>query len=304
MRKAATLLATLVVVGGCSKGGGTGPGGKALKDGVALELNKTRMLFGQDFGDATLLGTAPLDSLEIFSAGKSDLVISQMELVAGVDADGGALANPELFTGQGLNAQTLKGGDTAFVQVVFKPTRAGLFGAVLRIHSNATPSTLDVPLSGSVVTPEITVLGSGSTEVTAPTVHLVQKGTLADGGTDYATGYSEADVYFANSGTAQLLIQPATLATDAGADDFEVCIPIPNSNGCQPGPLPSSLSRSFPDGGLAVSGSSDGGLRNAALLRIGFTPSAPGSYTQHVYVSSNATNTPTVELTVHGTAAP
>jgi hypothetical protein len=308
MRKAAWLIAVLSLAAGCSTGGSSTSGttgGHPLKDGVVLEVNKTRMLFGQDFGDATLLGTAPLDTLEIFSAGKSDLVIGQVEIVSGTDTDGGPLGNPELFQTAGVNAQTLKGGDTGFVQAVFKPTQAGFFGAILRIHSNATPATLDVPLSGNAVTPMVAVINNnGSTDITAPTVRLAVKGTLPDGGADYFTGYSQTELDFANSGTAQLTFQPATFASDAGPDDFEVCTPIPNSNGCQPGPLPTSLTRAYPDGGLAISGSADGGLHNVARLKVGFTPSRPGSYTQHVYVNSTATNTPVVELTVHGTATP
>lgn len=302
MRHSILALAALALLAGCSgkSSSADAGGGIQLVDGVQLRLDRTRLLFGQDYGNAVLLGTQPVNTLQIISGGKSPLTISKVEIVAGTDADGGPLNDTGVFSASGPDKQTLNGGETALVQVVFSPDHDGPFGAILRITSNDPKSPTDVVLAGDCVTPKVTVL-AGQTDITLPTVTLHPH---TDGGTDYATAYETADVWFANSGTAPLQFKDAAVANDAGLDSpISVCTnTVQGGTVCQPGPLPNTLDRVYPDGGLAIRDLGDGGYAGAARMTVVFSPSAPGDYTGHVIVDSNATNSAELVFTVHGTA--
>jgi hypothetical protein len=315
MRKAGIIITALALLAGCSGNdndtdGGTG--GKELQPGVVMATDLTRILFGQDFGDAVLLGTQPVRTLQIFSNGQQDLVISSIEVVAGTDTDGGALANPTAFTATGPDISTIPGGKTGFVQVVFNPPAVGLYGAILRIHSNATPAQTDVVLSADCVTPTVSLYpASATTDIAVPDItlypnHYADGGdiTYPDGGANWATGFATADVYFENTGTYALQFQPAQLATDAGDAPFYLCTNnVQGGTQCQAGPLPDTVNRAYPDGGVAIRYFTDGGSApDVAHLQIVFNPAAPGTYNQHVIVDSTATDHPEIVLNVTGRA--
>lgn len=290
MRQSIITIAALAVLAGC--GGGGSP---------QLQLDRTRLLFGQDYGNAVLLGTQPINTLQILNTGKGDLTISKVEVVSGTDADGGALGDVAAFTASQPDKATVPANDEALVQVVFNPDHTGLFGAILRITSNDPKSpTTDVVLSGDCVTPLVTILDNdGGTDLTLPTVTLVPR---TAGSTDYATQIESTDVLFANSGTFALQFQDAKLAADAGDSPFTVCTNTIQGGACQPGPLPNTLDRAYPDGGLALRAYGDGGYAGAARLTVVFTATTPGDYTDHVIVDSTATNAPELVFTVHASA--
>ena len=308
MRNVPWVLAMALLTSGCS-GGGT----------ATIGTDRTALGFGQEFGNAVLLGTKPAETLQILDNGMDDLTLDSVTVVSGTDVDGGALTDTAAFTVSAPSKTTIHGGDDgAAVQIVFDSTAAGHvghFGAVLEIKSNASNApTLHIPMTVDIVTPEVTVLsGDGSTNIALPQVTLSAETdgsgnpvTFDDGGTRYRTANAGVDVWLANSGTASLQFQPAAVTNDGGAESIFPCANLDQQliGQCiQTGPLPAQLDRIYPDGGLAMVALGDGGYTNLlARLQIAFHPAEPGTYVQHVVVDSNATNTPELVFTVTGTA--
>jgi hypothetical protein len=300
---------------GCSGSSGGGA--------PAVQLDRTALDFGLDTGSATLLGTAPVNTLQITNSGGGTLTISSVTVVQGAttfvetlpDANGNPVqttlaadnTHPEFFTATGPDMSSLTAGATAVVQVQFLPTRPGLFTATLSIVTSAGTKT--VGLTGDCITPLVSTLDAG-TDFTLPPVALKQRVgddggllELADGGPAYVTGYSSITIPLYDVGTANLTFGTASLDVDAGGP-WALCITTSPTTFCNPGPLPSSIPREFPDGGLGLTSFPDGGVLGLATVSVFFSPAAPGSYTQTVTVPSDATNTPNLVLTVHGLATP
>jgi len=307
MRKLATTFFALVLMAGCSGGGSP-----------SFQTDRTALLFGQDYGNATLLGTQPLNTLQLMNSGKGDLKITGISIVAGTAPDGGEAQDTSAFT---LSApslpDTIPAGGTDFVQVVFNPSATGRFQAILAITSNdSTNPTLNILLSGDCVTPTVAIvqysqedgnIAQGTTtSLVATDVQLAP--IYPDGGGGYSTGYGNAQVWFADTGTFQLQFQQAHLAGDAGQDSpFYICTnTIQGTANCQNvGPIPDTLSSTYEDGGLALDVFPDGGAQlDLSRLQVVFDPAVPGTYTDHVIIDSSATNTPEIVLTVTGTAHP
>ena len=187
MRKLATTFFALALLAGCSGKGNTDGGGgtTGTLPGIHLQTDRTALLFGQDYGNATLLGEAPANTLQLINAGDTAVHISAIAIVAGTAPDGGEAQDTSAFT---LNApalpDTIQGGSTDFVQVVFNATAVGRYQAILQITSDdPTNGTLKILLSGDCVTPTIAIVqytnatGSivqgSSTDLTATAVQLV-----------------------------------------------------------------------------------------------------------------------------------
>jgi len=318
------MFCTLALLAGCSGGGSSDGGvedaGPPPPDAPTIATDRSQLNFGGDVGRASLLGTKPQDTLQIISRGKQNLVISSVEVVAGQSPDGGPLTDAAAFSVTGPDKTDLATGQAAAVQVVFDTTVTGrgFHGAVLRIASNAAnAATVDVPMIVDVVTPEVTVVG-GSTDLTIPDVTIFPQRNDSDGGRTYdgdgglvwAQVFATGAAQFENTGTAQLRFSQAFIPSDGGifGTPFRLCsngvLGTPPEN-CQPGPLPDTLDRPFPDGGLFGVGLADGGFIPAqSELQVIFQPSQPGTYSQRVVVDSNATNEPELVFTVHGNAVP
>ena len=96
----------------------------------------------------------------------------------------------------------------------------------------------------------------------------------------------------------------APIATDAGDAPFYLCTNnVQGGTQCQAGPLPDTINRAYPDGGVAIRFFTDGGSApDVAHLQIVFNPARPGTYNQHVIVDSTATDHPEIVLNVTGRA--
>jgi hypothetical protein len=319
MRKSLLMLCTLALVAGCSKGGASDAGnadaGPPPPDAPTIATDRLQLNFDGDFGQAILLGTKPADTLQIFSKGKQDLVISSVQIISGPGPDGGTLGDTALFDdGTGADKTDIPLGQSAAVQVVFDSTQrgTGFFGAILEIKSNAanTP-VLDIPMLVDVVTPEVTVVG-GATDLSIPvTIYPVRddggRVNYPDGGVRWQQIFSTGTVFLENTGTAQLQFGTAAIPADAGlGSPFLLCsndVFASTPDKCQAGPLPNTLDRLFPDGGVFGVGLADGGFLPAlAQVTVVFEPSQPGTFEQHLVVDSNATNKPEIVFAVHGTA--
>jgi hypothetical protein len=282
MRRTLLTLTASAALFGCSSSSSTGS-----VSGPSLQLDRSGLLFGQDTGDAVLLGTAPAESLQLTNNGTADVVISAVTIVAGTLPDGGKLDHPELFTKTGPVGTTIKPNATDFVQVIFKPLAAGLVGATLQITSNAPNSPQTVVLSGDCVTPLISLNGAPTT-LTLPNVAL-----RAKTGGGFVTGYSEGSITLFNTGTADLSF-PADPLPSFSSGPFTVT-----------SITPTHVPRAYPDGGIARRPLPDGGTEPiGAELTVRMSTAIPGDYTQPFTVTSDATNTPSLALTVHGTATP
>lgn len=317
MHKSLWMLCTLAVLAGCSNSGdGTEDAGPPPPDAPTIAVDRTQLLFGGDFGRAALLGTQPANTLQIFNRGKQDLVIDSVTVIAGEAPDGGPLSDTDAFTVTGPDKTTIPLNDSAAVQVVFDSsvTGVGFHGAVLEIKSNASnEATFDVPMIVDVVTPLVSVVG-GSTDLTLPDLTIYParnadggRATDSSGNTIWLQVSDSASVFLENTGTAELQFQPAFLPPDAGAfSPFLLCsndVFSTNPNLCQPGPVPDTIARAFPDGGVFGVGLADGGFVPATSeVQVVFQASSPGTYVHHVVVDSNATNTPELVFTVHATA--
>jgi hypothetical protein len=316
--KRAFLLA-VALASGCSKSN-SGP--------AMIAVDQSKLLFGQETGSATLLGTAPINTLQISNTGGADLVISSVTVGSGgtdpcgIDPgmfspcgpdSGLALDSPQVFTTSAPSATTIAAGKTALVQVIFDPTAIGQYGAVLTIASNAsnTPN-LTVELDGDCVAPILGTPGWDGGVIDLGQVALVAL-PPSDGGEPFLGGFwpdggvPTATFTVSNLGAAALQFavaypdggsaacattQCAALSSDAG--DPSVIIPTWNVFGPNPVSLPPP--RPGVDGGPQTT--------YTGVITVTFGPYFPGDYTQHVNVATNAANIPLLSFTVHALATP
>jgi hypothetical protein len=149
------------------------------------------------------------------------------------------------------------------IPVTFTPTLAGNYGASVVITSNATVPIYNVPVSGHATAPSILTPAS----VTFPPQVL---GVSASG--------SPLPVFAANTGTAPLIVNPSTVTITG---DFSIV-----SDDCgSPVPTPSSPSKG-----------------SACVITIAFQPTALGSRTGTLTLTSNDPVHPTITVPLSGTA--
>jgi hypothetical protein len=150
------------------------------------------------------------------------------------------------------------------IPVTFTPTLAGNFSASVVISSNAAVPIYNVPISGHATAPTI-LIQPGS--VTFPSQVLG----------DSSSG-SPLGVFAANTGTAPLIVDPSTVTITG---DFSI---IKDDCG-SPVPTPSSPQKNF-----------------ACVITIAFQPTALGSRTGTLTLTSNDPVHPTMTVPLSGTA--
>lgn len=123
-------------------------GGVPLSDAAmplepVLEIDRTSLGFGTEFGDAVWVETKVIDSLQVRNGGQAPLTLSNLE----VQNAGG-----EVFKLTSAANLTLTSGQHAVIQVVYAPTAAGSHNGVLQLTSNSTQRpSLSVNLVGSAL---------------------------------------------------------------------------------------------------------------------------------------------------------
>jgi len=168
------------------------------------------------FGSVTVGFTSAAKSVTITNCGTAALVISNSATITGANAGDFAIAT-DLCSGNSISP-----GGTCTFSVTFTPLANGSRTASLVFSDNAIGSPHSVNLSGTGAAP-------------APQVCL-STGTLTFGNQEAGTTSSVLSVTVTNCGTANLLINTATI-TGANATDFrivsDVCSGgtlVPNAN--------------------------------------------------------------------------
>src|SRR5262245_29287867 len=101
----------------------------ATPQAPTLQLDRDSIGFGQEFDQATYVGTKPQESLLIQNVGIDTLIIQSA-----------ILSGDPTFTLDGPLSNEVKGKDHTFVRIIFSPTRAGTFTSTLTLVSNAANS--------------------------------------------------------------------------------------------------------------------------------------------------------------------
>lgn len=133
IRIVALAAAVLTFAVGCSSGS------SSLPEKPQLIVDRDTLGFGQEFGSATFIGTAPQDSIQLTNGGLTDLTISSV-----------AQSGDNVFQIEGPQKTTLKGNEKTFIRVVFAPTSEKVYSGSLLITSNAANLPMKtIGLSGS-----------------------------------------------------------------------------------------------------------------------------------------------------------
>lgn len=94
--------------------------------------DKGSLGFGREFGTATLLGTAPQETLTVRNGGVGDLIISSATLTG--DSAFALSTEPSTFPA------TIAGNKYFYMRVIFTPTAAKLYTGRITVQSNAQNS--------------------------------------------------------------------------------------------------------------------------------------------------------------------
>lgn len=117
-------------------------GKEELPQKPQLILDRETVTFGQEFGNATYIGTRPQESIVIENGG-----LEPMQLSASFVGD-------EVFTVEGPLKSTLKGKETTFIRVLFAPLEETDYEGTITLTSNAeNASTKILQVSGRGVAP-------------------------------------------------------------------------------------------------------------------------------------------------------
>jgi hypothetical protein len=320
---------------GCS---GSGSSGNTNSGPPKLVVDQAALLFGLETGSGVLVGTAPSNSVQVYNSGTGTITFTGATIGPGATTiteqlplgAGGALVtstipadntHPEFFTVTSPGSTALTGTAAAVVQVVFTPTLEGFFSASLNITSSA--GSITVALAGDGVTPLVATADGGlsytmpgaeadggiSYSIPSVTLKLLAGDdggpvVMNDGGALYQTGYASTLIPLYNVGTSQLNFQTPVLDTNGDPSIWALCAQVHGGTQmCNAGPIPNNLPPVYADGGIFQSPLPGGGsIPLAAEVKILFTPAAPGTFTKTVTIASDATNTPSLVLTVTGTA--
>jgi hypothetical protein len=150
----------------------------------------------------TLIGSSSSQSLTLSNTGNSSVTVSQISLSGAGFTDSGIALPFSLSAGQNVS-----------LSVAFSPTVAGASTGSIIIISNATNSSLAIPLSAAGVQPQLTV---------APAT--VNFGSIATGVTNTQT------ITVNNSGTANLVVTQASVI-GSGFSNSGISLPLTVSPG-------------------------------------------------------------------------
>lgn len=117
-------------------------GKEELPQKPQLILDRETVTFGQEFGNATYIGTRPQESIVIENGGLEPLTLNT------------SYSGDPAFTIEGPLKSELKGKETTFIRVLFAPTEDTGYGGSLTLTSNAENASQKViAISGRGVTP-------------------------------------------------------------------------------------------------------------------------------------------------------
>ncbi len=126
----ATFAAIFVSLTGCGK--------EELPDAPVFKLDRETVTFGQEFGNATLVGQKPQESLLIENGGLQPLKL-----------DPAVFVGDDVFTVEGPAVLNVEGKQHTFVRVVFSPREAKQYQGILTLTSNdPTAKEKKVTVSG------------------------------------------------------------------------------------------------------------------------------------------------------------
>jgi hypothetical protein len=277
--------------------------------GPVLQLDRIQLNFGEDFNQAVRLGTQPLDTLQLLSQGAQAVQISNVQVVKDPNSSHDDSA---AFTASGPDTNPIPSLGQAFITVVFNPTEARRYSALLTFTSNdPSKANVSVPLNADVVAPAIG-LKNGQDLTINVSISTILIG-LPDGGTitTYGPVAGALGVNLVNNGSDTLVMAGPNGTTDGALTCSQTEGPDGNNNpgscnanpkrlgdgGFDPntyneanafsasGPDPTHLDRLDYDGGTGFY--PDDGGQESSLIEVAFKPSLPGTYSATINLNNN-----------------